>query len=389
MVYTSTSNGIAQLVFYIIFTGFVVYDFIVYLTIRSRFPRFHNLYLLGVLGSIAFVCFWRIINSAVTISFQNNDASDSKVAAIICFEYFGLAFYLLAFLFITLFLLPTQLANKAYLIPTYVSIGFLSIGFILNIAAAGTYNSDSTTTNTYWFYSYDYNSHSVHLYEATAAFYFITFFAIVAQAVIDFIFANSSVVVNSPTLLALIIFPTLFFLLLRSIFGLLTASDHNVFLTSWSVLGSRSHFGGMELFPEIMIFIGLQTFLFFVAYDSYAEKAGLTKIVKGRTPGDATTTATAAEGGAAATTTTDTGADVLTDGDTYIGDINSKDIENSPGEFTEKPVTTDYSGGLADRPVTTDYTGGYVERPVTTEFSGDLADEQIAPDAIDMAKPQN
>ncbi|GMF46401.1 unnamed protein product [[Candida] boidinii] len=145
----------------------------------------------------------------------------------------------------------------------------------------------------------------------------------------------------------------------------------------------------MELFPEIMIFIGLQAFLFFVAYDSYAEKAGLTKIVRGRTPGDATTTATATEGGAAATTTTDTGAEVLTDGDTYIGDINSKDIENSPGEFTEKPVTTDYSGGLADRPVTTDHAGGYVERPVTTEFSGDLADEQIAPDAIDMAKTQN
>ncbi|GME89513.1 unnamed protein product [[Candida] boidinii] len=363
MVFTTTGNGIAQLVFYLIFTGFIVYDFIVYLPIRSKFPRLQNLYLLGVLSSIAFVCFWRIINSAITISFENIDATDSKVAAVICFEYFGLAFYLLAFLFITLFLLPTQLANKLYLIPIYVAIGFLALGFILNIAGAGTYTSNTTSVYSYW-YTYYYSSHSVDLYKATSAFYFITFFAIVAQSIIDFIFADSSVIANSPTLLALIIFPTLLFLLLRSIFGLLTASDANVFVTLWTILGTGSHFGGMELFPEIMIFIGLQAFLFFVAYDDYVEKAGLSKIMKGHPAGAApTTTTTEGEGEAGVTTTTAPGAEVLTDGDTYIGDSNSKDIENSPGEYTEKPATTDYSG--------------------------DLANEQNATDAIDMAKPQN
>ncbi|GME93554.1 unnamed protein product [[Candida] boidinii] len=120
----------------------------------------------------------------------------------------------------------------------------------------------------------------------------------------------------------------------------------------------------MELFPEIMIFIGLQAFLFFVAYDDYVEKAGLSKVMKGRPAGAApTTTTTEGEGEAGVTTTTAPGAEVLTDGDTYIGDSNSKDIENSPGEYTEKPATTDYSG--------------------------DLANEQNATDAIDMAKPQN
>ncbi|OWB55934.1 hypothetical protein B5S28_g1822 [[Candida] boidinii] len=324
----SSVNAIVQIVVYSIFLILTVLG----LVISTGFPkkeivksqRINKQLIFIILFIVLFICCIRIINGRITLVYENNDLNSDELTVTIFFEYLGNALYLLIYSMIAKFSQlpisnrrrrrrrrrqmssrqreevdnPTVEKSKSntsrnkiiYNIPWILSLITLISGIILSIAGAATYRKadlgnyqwkSNLPSNTIFktpeqANKYDYYMKTIKIFKTFGSLYFITFFLIIFQLIINLNIKNTKI---NKSLIIFTIFPILPFLFLRTLFSLLESIEE-IDTPSWSIVGSSqtasANYGGMELFPEILIFIGIQIFLFFYSNQRFLQKFGLT-----------------------------------------------------------------------------------------------------------------
>ncbi|OWB61431.1 hypothetical protein B5S29_g2320 [[Candida] boidinii] len=281
-------NAIVQAVIYAIFSVTTFRDLIIYSSKAINFDVYQRRYLLYIILILLILCATRIGCSVIMIVSNFNGYSIPLYSAVTALEFVGNGILLLLFLVILWLLLPTDLSSDWFRFPIISGFILTSITFILVIVAAILYDWKTSILRSSPYGGvitrtiYGYNSACANLYFASSIIYVFCFTLIAIQSLINFIFAEKSTVTSSHSLIAFTIFPSLIFLLLRTIFSILSTSNGNIYFSYWTIAGKTSYFIGMELFPEIMIFLSVHAFLLIMFDNRYLESLGLDRFMKKR-----------------------------------------------------------------------------------------------------------
>ncbi|OWB82257.1 hypothetical protein B5S33_g881 [[Candida] boidinii] len=326
----SSVNAIVQIAVYSVFLVSTVLG----LAIATGFPKreitkskkINRNLIFTILFIVLIICCIRIINGRIALVHENNDLNSDELTVTIFFEFLGNALYLLIYSLISKFL---QLSNSSrrrimrrsrgskssrsrsgrknegqetlhksksfkvkiiYNIPWFLSLVTLMSGVVLSIAGAATYRKadlgkyqwesnlppDTIFKTPAQASKYAYYMKTIKIFKTFGSLYFVTFFIIFFQLMIDLNIKNTKI---NKALIIFTVFPILPFLFLRTLFSLFESIEE-IDTPSWSITGTSqtacAHYGGMELFPEILIFIGIQIFLFFYSNPRFLKKFGLT-----------------------------------------------------------------------------------------------------------------